>query len=91
MRFDSKCNIAASNVLLWLLLSPERRISFFFGGIQQSPVDGCSAASCNFGVLAGEDECMSFYKLMVTRGKGQGGGSDLEFWIDMYTLQYLNR
>ena len=26
----------------------------FFGGIQHSPVDGCSAASCNFGVLAGE-------------------------------------
>ena len=28
----------------------------FFGGIQHSPVDGCSAASCNFGILAGEDE-----------------------------------
>ena len=63
----------------------------FFGEIQHSPVNGCSAASCNFGVLTGEDECMSFYKLMVTRGKGQGGGSDLEFWIDMYTLLYLNR
>ena len=25
----------------------------FSGGIQPSPVDGCSAASCNFGVLAG--------------------------------------
>ena len=33
----------------------------FFGGIQHSPVNGCSVASCNFGVLAGEDECMSFY------------------------------
>ena len=33
----------------------------FFGGLQYSPVDGCSAASCNFGVLAGEDECTSFY------------------------------
>ena len=32
MRFDSKCNIAASNVLLWLLLSPGRRISFFLVG-----------------------------------------------------------
>ena len=31
----------------------------FFGGIQYSPVDGCSAASCNFGVLVGEDEHMS--------------------------------
>ena len=26
----------------------------FFGEIQHSPVDSCSAASCNFGVLAGE-------------------------------------
>ena len=31
----------------------------FFGGIQHSPFDGCSAESCNFGVLA-EDECTSF-------------------------------
>ena len=28
----------------------------FLGGIQHSPVDSCSAVSCNFGVLAGEDE-----------------------------------
>ena len=28
---------------------------FFLGGIQQYPVDDCSLASCNFGVLAGED------------------------------------
>ena len=33
----------------------------FFGGIQDSPVHGCSAASCNFGILTGEDECTSFY------------------------------
>ena len=26
----------------------------FFGGFQHSPDDGCSAASCNFGVSAGE-------------------------------------
>ena len=26
----------------------------FFGGIQHFPVDGCSAVSCNFGLLAGE-------------------------------------
>ena len=32
----------------------------FFGGIQHSPVDGCSAANCSFGVIPGEDECMSF-------------------------------
>ena len=28
----------------------------FFGGIQHSPIDGCLAVSCNFGVLTGEDE-----------------------------------
>ena len=33
---------------------------YFFGGIQRS-AGGCSALSCNFGVLAGEDECTSFY------------------------------
>ena len=35
----------------------------FFGGIQHSPVDGYSAASCNFGVLAGADEHMFFCHL----------------------------
>ena len=33
----------------------------FFGGIQHSFVDGCSAVNCNFGVLTGEDERTSFY------------------------------
>ena len=33
----------------------------FFGGSWHSPVSGCSVASCNFGVLAGEGECMSLY------------------------------
>ena len=37
----------------------------FFGGIQHSPVDGCSAASCNFEVLAGEDERTSFYSAIL--------------------------
>ena len=34
---------------------------FFFYGLQHSPVDCCSAASCNFGVLAREDELTSCY------------------------------
>ena len=34
---------------------------FFFGEFQHPPVNCCSAASCKFGgILAGEDECMSF-------------------------------
>ena len=37
----------------------------FFGGIQHSPVNGCSAMCCNFGVLAGEDESRSFYSTIL--------------------------
>ena len=33
----------------------------FFGEIQHSPVNGCLAISCNFGVLVREDERASFY------------------------------
>ena len=35
-----------------------------FGEIQHSAVDDCSAASCNFGVPTGEDECTSFYSII---------------------------
>ena len=38
---------------------------YFFGGIQHSPVDGCSAVSCNSGVHTGEDEHMSFYSAIL--------------------------
>ena len=38
----------------------ECRVSFF-GVIWHSPADGCLAASCNFGVFAGDDERTSFY------------------------------
>ena len=41
----------------------------FFGGIQLSPVDGCSAVSCSFGVLKGEDERTSFFSIILCRGK----------------------
>ena len=37
----------------------------YFGEIQYSPVNWCSAASCNFGVLTGEDEHMSFYSTIL--------------------------
>ena len=37
----------------------------FFGGIQHSPVDGCSAPSCNFGLLPGEDEGRTFYSSIL--------------------------
>ena len=39
----------------------------FFGEIQHFPISGCSAASCNFGILAGEDECRSFYSAILAQ------------------------
>ena len=64
MGFDSKCDFTPPTVLLSLLLCPDRGY-IFFGGIQHSPDDGFSAASCNFGVLAGEDELTSFYSAIL--------------------------
>ena len=37
----------------------------FFGGIQHSLVNGHPVATCSFGVLAGEDERMSFYSAIL--------------------------
>ena len=42
----------------------EHRVSFF-DGLQDSSINGFSAASCNFGVLAGEDELTSFYSAIL--------------------------
>ena len=39
-------------------------MGYLFGGIQHSPVNDCLAASCNFGVLTGEDEHTSFYSVI---------------------------
>ena len=57
MGFGSKHDFAPPTILLGLLLCLGCGVSFV-GGIQYSPVDGCSAVSCNFGLLMGEDECM---------------------------------
>ena len=62
--FDSKCSFAPPTALLGLLLCPGTWVSFY-SGIQHSPVDGCSAESCNFGVLEGEDEHVSFYSAII--------------------------
>ena len=60
MGFDSKRNFTPPVVVLGLLLCPWTW-GIFFAGIQHSPVDDCSAVSCNFGVLAGENEHTFFY------------------------------
>ena len=62
--FDSKCDFAPPTVFLGLLLCPGMW-GIFFDGIQHSPVVDCSAASCNFGALLGEDESTSFYSVIL--------------------------
>ena len=37
----------------------------FSGGIQHSPVNGCSAVSCNFGVFTGGDKCTFFFSAIL--------------------------
>ena len=51
-------------ILLRLLLTLDVGY-LFFGGILHFPVDGCSVSPCSFGVLAGEDESMSFYSTIL--------------------------
>ena len=49
-----------------------------FGGIQHASISGCSAVSCNFEVLTGEDERTYFYstvlcqKFQIRKGVHQG-------------------
>ena len=60
MGLDSKCYFAFPTILLGFSFALGCGVSFF-GAIQHSHVDGCSALSCNAGVLTGEDERTSFY------------------------------
>ena len=59
MGFDSKCYFTLLPSCWGFSFALGHGVSFF-GGIQPSPVDSCSAVSCTFGVLTG-DECTSFY------------------------------
>ena len=65
MGFDSRQDFAPPTILLGLLIALGHGVSFFHG-IQLSPVNHCSAASCNFGVLAEEDEHTSFYSTILS-------------------------
>ena len=63
MGFDSKCNFAPPTILFGLFLCPWTW-GIFSGGIKHSPVNGCSAVSCKFGVLS-EDGRMCFYSAIL--------------------------
>ena len=56
MGFDSKHDFAPPTILLGFSFALGCGVSFLMG-IQHSPVAGYSVASCNFGILAREDEC----------------------------------
>ena len=58
----------------------------FFGGIQHSPVDGCSAASNNFGVLAREDKHTSFYSTIFHLVAVSVQESPAEAWVSSITM-----
>ena len=51
MQFDSKCDFTPPPSFCDFSFALGHGVSFF-GGIQHSPVHGCSAVSCYFGVLA---------------------------------------
>ena len=59
-------NWASFNFTIFLgLLLCFRVWGTFFGGIQHSPIDGCSAVRFNFGVLTREDDHTSFYSTIL--------------------------
>ena len=64
MRFDSRHDLPPPTILLKLSFALGSGVSFC-GGIQHSPVDGCSAVSSNFLVLVGEDESTFFYSTIL--------------------------
>ena len=64
VRFDYKHDFSSPTILLGCLLCPWTS-NIFFGGIQHSPVNDCSAVSWNFGVLSGENEHISFYSAIL--------------------------
>ena len=64
MGFNSKHEFSPPTVFLGRLLF-YWMWGIFFGGIQHSSVN-CPAASCSFGVLTGDNECMSFYSSILS-------------------------
>ena len=63
MEFDSKCYFTPPTIILGLLLCLWKWNTFLVGA--NILLSMCSAKSCNFGVLAGEDEHTSFYSAIL--------------------------
>ena len=92
MGFDSKCNFAPPAILLGPLLCPWTW-GIFFGGVPHSPVDGRFTESCSLGVLAGEDDHMSFYSAvfpLISHHSMLSVGACAIQWVRVDYLLYLN-
>ena len=85
MEFDSKCDFTPLPSFWDFSFALGREVSFF-SGIQHSPVNGRSAVSCNFGVLA-EDEHTSLYSTIL--GSFLSLGEDNSFQDLLFTLKVL--
>ena len=83
MGLDSKGDVAPSTILLRLLLVLGCEVSFF-GGTQHFPVNICSAATYNFGILAGKDEHSS----SPVRLSGDFANGDIYIYACMYVYVY---
>ena len=85
IRFDSNKILPLLPSCWGFFFALGRGVSFF-GGIKHSPVDGCSAASNNFGVLAGEDERTSFYSTIFHLVAVSVQDSPVEAWVSSITM-----
>ena len=85
IRFDSNKILPLLPSCWGFFFALGRGVSFF-GGIKHSPVDGCSAASNNFGVLAGEDERTSFYSTIFHLVAVSVQESPVEAWVSSITM-----
>ena len=82
MIFVFKCDCAPPTVL-WLLLC-SWTWGIFLWWIATFSCDSCSAASCDFGVLAGEDEHTSFYSAVLFLPLCSG-----LLWLASFTSHYV--
>ena len=85
MRFDIKCDCTSPTILMRLLLG-HYSWGIFLWWVPHSPVNSCSATICDFDVLTGEGERISFYStILVSYALGTKMFMWLAFlWYSLY-------
>ena len=61
------CRECAFPAILLQLLLGLWTWDIFYGGFHHSPAVGCSTTSCDFGAVAGGDECTPFYSTILNQ------------------------